>query len=73
MAEIPMFMEVVTGLRWDYTADGGLEIRTEPPASKRRTEFFGSALRRLANSDPADPEPTIMKSYDRSSGGVEGI
>lgn len=38
-------------------------IGGSPPASKRSMFQFGFSLRRLATTEPADPAPTIMKSY----------
>ena len=37
--------------------------RSEPPYSKTRTVFFRSSDRRLAITDPAEPEPMMIKSY----------
>lgn len=33
------------------------------PASIKRTFHFGFSVNRLANTQPAGPEPTMIKSY----------
>ena len=39
------------------------DVYIHMPASRTRTDVDGSALRRLASTQPAEPPPTMTKSY----------
>src|SRR5262245_1125573 len=45
-------------------------LRSGPPASTRATRQSGSAESRFARTQPAEPAPTITKSYIGSSGRI---
>lgn len=40
-----------------------LIVEGRGPASSRRTFILGSSVRRLAKTQPAGPDPTMIKSY----------
>ena len=44
---------------WDVTGTWTSGLRASPPASRSSTEVSGSALSRLASTQPAEPAPTM--------------
>src|SRR5215475_9922838 len=45
-----------------------VSFRSEPPASSRSTVVAASSVSRAARTDPAGPDPTMMKSGDLVTG-----